>query len=87
MDIAYDYTKRPHVFRLQTYNESEYMFQTEDHESMLEWIQAIETNNDPDNDVSCAALRYNSCLICCALYILANGLVLTFVVFGDVRQM
>ena len=28
------------------------MFQTEDHDSMMSWIAAIQTNNNPDEDVS-----------------------------------
>ncbi|CAH1789552.1 unnamed protein product [Owenia fusiformis] len=49
IDIAYDYTKRKNVFRLTTYNGSEFLFQAEDQESMLSWIRAIQTNNNPDN--------------------------------------
>ncbi len=52
VDIAYDYTKRRNVFRLTTYNGSEYLLQADDHETMMEWIRAIQTNNNPDQDVS-----------------------------------
>ncbi|XP_023932057.1 rho GTPase-activating protein 21 isoform X1 [Lingula anatina] len=50
VDIAYDYTKKKHVFRLTTYNGSEYLFQVEDHDTMMDWIQKIQEHNDPDND-------------------------------------
>jgi len=49
VDIAYDYSKKKNVkknvFRLKTYNGSEYLFQADDQESMMSWIQAIQTNN------------------------------------------
>ena len=32
------------------------LFQTEDHDSMMSWIAAIQTNNNPDEDV-----RFFSC--------------------------
>ena len=40
------------MFRLQTYNMSEYLFQADDQEAMLAWIEAIKRNNNPDRDVS-----------------------------------
>lgn len=52
MDIAHSYTKRKNVFRVKTYNGSEYLFQAEDQEEMLSWIEKIKKNNDPDSDVS-----------------------------------
>ncbi|XP_032222404.2 rho GTPase-activating protein 21-B [Nematostella vectensis] len=52
VDIAYDYTKRKNVFRMTTYNGSEFLFQAEDHESMMTWIAAIQANNNPDEDKS-----------------------------------
>ncbi len=51
VDIAYDYTKKKHVFRLTTYNGSEFLFQADDHDTMLEWIKAIQCNSNPDADV------------------------------------
>ena len=51
VDIAYDYTKKRNVFRLKTYNGSEYLFQTDDPETMLSWIEAVQKNNNPDLDV------------------------------------
>ncbi|XP_060065954.1 rho GTPase-activating protein 21-like isoform X2 [Ylistrum balloti] len=50
VDIAYDYTKKKNVFRLKTYNGSEYLFQADEPEAMLSWIRAIQENNDPDSD-------------------------------------
>ena len=31
---------------------SQYLFQAEDQETMLSWIEAIKRNNNPDKDVS-----------------------------------
>jgi len=50
VDIAYDYTKKKHVFRLTTYNGSKYLFQAEDQEDMLDWIKAIQANCNSDDD-------------------------------------
>eukprot|EP00056_Hartaetosiga_gracilis_P010709 m.159530 g.159530 ORF g.159530 m.159530 type:complete len:1347 (-) comp13371_c0_seq1:60-4100(-) len=50
VDIAYDYKKRKHVFRLQTFNGSECLIRTQSEEDMMEWINAILANNNPDND-------------------------------------
>lgn len=47
IDIAYDYTKRKNVFKVNTFSNSEYLFQTIDHESMLEWIKAMQENSEP----------------------------------------
>ena len=52
VDIAYDYTKKKNVFRLTTYNGSEYLFQADDHDAMLQWIRMIQDNNNPEEDVS-----------------------------------
>ena len=51
VDIAHGYTKKKNVFRLQAYNMSEYLFQAEDQEAMMSWIEAIKRNNNPDKDV------------------------------------
>ncbi|KAK2165652.1 hypothetical protein LSH36_47g05017 [Paralvinella palmiformis] len=50
VDIAYDYTKKKNVFRLTTYNGSEYLFQADDHDAMLQWIRMIQDNNNPEED-------------------------------------
>ncbi|KAK3588177.1 hypothetical protein CHS0354_012242 [Potamilus streckersoni] len=52
VDIAHSYTKKKNVFRLKTYNGSEYLFQADDHDTMLSWIDAIKRNNNPDSDDS-----------------------------------
>ncbi|XP_072028473.1 LOW QUALITY PROTEIN: rho GTPase-activating protein 21-like [Amphiura filiformis] len=51
VDIAYDYTKKRNVFRLCTFSGSEYLIQVSDTQTMLAWISAIQTNNNPDDDV------------------------------------
>lgn len=51
-DIAYQYKKRPNVFRLQAFNGSEFLIQAQSKTDMLEWIQAIQEHNNPDNDTS-----------------------------------
>ncbi|XP_056007298.1 rho GTPase-activating protein 21-like isoform X7 [Ostrea edulis] len=50
VDIAHDYTKKKNVFRLKTFNGSEYLFQAEENITMLDWIRAIQSNNNPDAD-------------------------------------
>jgi hypothetical protein len=47
IDIAYDYTKRKNVFKINTFSNSEYLFQTIDYESMIEWIRAMQENSTP----------------------------------------
>ena len=47
IDIAYDYTKRKNVFKVSTFSNSEYLFQTFDYESMIEWIKAMQENSTP----------------------------------------
>jgi hypothetical protein len=47
IDIAYDYTKRKNVFKVNTFSNSEYLFQTIDYESMIEWIRAMQENAIP----------------------------------------
>lgn len=51
VDIAHSYTKRKNVFRMKTYNGSEYLLQAETQEDMLSWIDKIKSNNNPDADV------------------------------------
>ncbi|CAL1528463.1 unnamed protein product [Lymnaea stagnalis] len=49
VEPARDYAKKKkHVFRMTTYNECEYLFQTEDRGTMLSWIQAIKSINEPE---------------------------------------
>ncbi len=47
IDVAYDYNKRKCVFKVITYTNSEYLFQTADNESMMEWIRAMQENSSP----------------------------------------
>ena len=42
VEVAEDYTKRKHVFRIKTDSGSEYLFQAEGDSNMHEWIEAIE---------------------------------------------
>lgn len=56
VDIAHDYTKKKNVFRLKTFNGSEYLFQADENSTMLEWIHSIQSNNNPDADVSPTSL-------------------------------
>lgn len=49
VESARDYAKKKkNVFRLSTFNECEYLFQTEDRGTMLCWIQAIKSINEPE---------------------------------------
>ncbi|KAK3749922.1 hypothetical protein QZH41_017375, partial [Actinostola sp. cb2023] len=58
VDIAHDYTKRKNVYRLTAFNGCEYLFQCEDSSSMMKWIEAIQANNNPDEDVSFFILTF-----------------------------
>ncbi|XP_055947858.1 rho GTPase-activating protein 21-like isoform X2 [Argiope bruennichi] len=40
-NVANDYVKRKHVLRLMLLNGTEYLFQTESHASMMEWLKAL----------------------------------------------
>ncbi|KAL0280603.1 UNVERIFIED_CONTAM: hypothetical protein PYX00_001846 [Menopon gallinae] len=40
-EVAQDYTKKKHVFRLKTANGAELLFQAKDDEEMNQWVQAI----------------------------------------------
>lgn len=42
INIAYDYNKRKNVFKLNTINNYEFLFQTIDNKSMSEWIRALQ---------------------------------------------
>ena len=61
IQVAYDYTKRKNVFKVNTFSNSEYLFQTCDHESMMEWIRAMQENSaPPDMGKLFAASKYSS---------------------------
>lgn len=42
-EVALDYKKKKHVFKLRVTNGNEYLFQAKDDEEMNSWIQAIST--------------------------------------------
>ncbi len=50
IDISYSDTKRKNVLRLTT-SDCEYLFQAEGREEMLTWIQVIQDNSNPDEEV------------------------------------
>lgn len=39
--MANDYTKKQHVFRLQTADQAEYLFQTSDSKELHSWVETI----------------------------------------------
>ena len=47
IQVAYDYTKRKNVFKVNTFSNSEYLFQTCDNDSMMEWIKEMRDNSSP----------------------------------------
>ncbi len=47
IQVAHDYTKRKCVFKVNTFSNSEYLFQTCDNESMMEWIREMQDNSSP----------------------------------------
>ena len=57
VDVATEYAKKKrNVFRLTTLGGCEYLFQTDDHDIMLQWIRAIQQNTGgADNMVATAA--------------------------------
>jgi hypothetical protein len=59
IDIAYDYTKRKNVFKVTTFSNSEYLFQTIDYDSMIEWIKAMQENSTPPDLEKLLAESYN----------------------------
>ena len=60
ISIASDYTKRKNVFKLTTCTNSEYLFQTVDNESMLEWIQAMQENSSNDKIITSSSINNNN---------------------------
>ena len=53
VDIACDYTKRRHVFRLSFQSGAEYLLQCEDDNDMLRWMQLLQEASGNQN-VSCS---------------------------------
>ncbi|XP_076815178.1 uncharacterized protein LOC143461228 isoform X2 [Clavelina lepadiformis] len=49
VSIAYNYVKRRNVFKVTTCNGSEYLFQAEDRDDMLAWINSIQVSGNHDN--------------------------------------
>lgn len=47
IQVAHDYTKRKNVFKVNTFSNSEYLFQTCDNEAMMEWIREMQDNSTP----------------------------------------
>jgi len=47
IQVAHDYTKRKCVFKVNTFSNSEYLFQTCDTDSMMEWIREMQDNATP----------------------------------------
>lgn len=47
IQVAYEYTKRKNVFKVNTFSNSEYLFQTCDNDSMMEWIREMQDNSTP----------------------------------------
>ncbi|RNA44857.1 rho GTPase-activating 21-like isoform X1 [Brachionus plicatilis] len=64
IDIAYDYTKRKNVFKIRSVN-CEYLFQTIDHDSMLEWIRVMQesANDSLDKLVTCMSSSNKNWLV------------------------
>lgn len=58
IDIAYDYTKRKNVFKIRSVN-SEYLFQTIDQDSMLEWIRVMQENSNDSLDKLVTSISNN----------------------------
>lgn len=51
VEVATDYTKKKYVFRLTTQNGSEFLFQADDSDTMMSWIQAIKTNSEQEDEI------------------------------------
>ncbi|XP_065052991.1 uncharacterized protein LOC135682158 isoform X2 [Rhopilema esculentum] len=60
VDIAHDYAKRKHVLRLTTVTGSEYLFQAQDTQSLMAWVNSIRENN-PEKDTNVNA--YESVIV------------------------
>lgn len=47
VQVAHDYTKRKNVFKVNTFSNSEYLFQTCDQDAMMDWIREMQDNSLP----------------------------------------
>lgn len=52
VELASDYVKKPRVFKLSTSNESEFLFQAPDAQSLSEWLHVIREHCSPARDAS-----------------------------------
>uniref|UniRef100_A0A147BSQ5 Putative rho gtpase-activating protein 21 isoform x3 n=1 Tax=Ixodes ricinus TaxID=34613 RepID=A0A147BSQ5_IXORI len=50
-DVARDYTKRKHVFRLRMESGTEYLFQADNHSNMIQWVEALRQITNEDSEV------------------------------------
>lgn len=50
-DVARDYTKRKHVFRLRMESGTEYLFQADNHSRMMQWVDAFRQITAEDSEV------------------------------------
>lgn len=50
-DVARDYTKRKHVFRLRMESGTEYLFQADNHSRMMQWVDALRQITAEDSEV------------------------------------
>lgn len=50
-DVAHDYTKRKHVFRLRMESGTEYLFQADNHSRMMQWVDALRQITAEDSEV------------------------------------
>uniref|UniRef100_A0A2R5L4R0 Putative spectrin beta non-erythrocytic 2 n=1 Tax=Ornithodoros turicata TaxID=34597 RepID=A0A2R5L4R0_9ACAR len=50
-DVARDYTKRKHVFRLRMESGTEYLFQADNHSNMMHWVDALRQITNEDSEV------------------------------------
>ncbi|XP_054932488.1 rho GTPase-activating protein 23-like isoform X5 [Dermacentor andersoni] len=50
-DVARDYTKRKHVFRLRMESGTEYLFQADNHTRMMQWVDAFRQITAEDSEV------------------------------------
>ncbi|CAN7997410.1 unnamed protein product [Ixodes hexagonus] len=50
-DVARDYTKRKHVFRLRMESGTEYLFQADNHTNMIQWVEALRQITNEDSEL------------------------------------
>ncbi|XP_065564401.1 rho GTPase-activating protein 21-B-like [Artemia franciscana] len=62
VDIACDYTKRRHVFRLSFQSGAEYLLQCEDDNDMLRWMQLLQEASGNQNEFSASAALFKAAM-------------------------